>query len=151
MVLQVTKLGHTSPSHFWPDAKPSTAQKTHTTVLHIFSTSRPPLDWAQVSRYSLLEEFNLLRNTQRDISDRPWAQLVARETIKKYMRVCRAREELTRCNIEARRLTSYPHIYPWRGPPVQQHSHDLGKPEERPPRAGSGVLRPPSPCQPPAP
>ena len=70
---------------------------------------RPPLDWAQVSRYSFLEEFNLLRNTHRDISDMPWAKPVIRETIKKHLRVCRAREELDRCNIEARRVLTSIH------------------------------------------
>ena len=65
---------------------------------------RPPLDWAQVSRYSFLEEFSLLRNTERDISKVPWASPVIRETIKKFLRVRRAHEEVERCNIEVRRL-----------------------------------------------
>jgi len=65
---------------------------------------RPPLDWAQVSRYSFLEEFNLLRNTQHDISKAPWADPVICETIKRFFRVRRAREEIQRCNIEIRRL-----------------------------------------------
>ena len=65
---------------------------------------RPPLDWAQVSRYSFLEEFTLLRNTRRDISKAPWTDPVIRETIKKFFRVRRAREEIQRCNVEVRRL-----------------------------------------------
>ena len=64
----------------------------------------PPLDWAQVSRYSFLEEFSLLRNTQSDISKAPWADPVIRETIKRFFRVQRTREEIQRCNIEIHRL-----------------------------------------------
>ena len=65
---------------------------------------RPPLDWSQVSHYSFLDEFNLLRNTRHDISNAPWADPVIREAIKKYLRVRRAREEIDRCNIEVRRV-----------------------------------------------
>ena len=65
---------------------------------------REPLDWAQVSRYSFIEEFSLLRNTQRDISNEPWANPVIRETIKRYLRVRRAHEEIQRCNVKIRRL-----------------------------------------------
>jgi hypothetical protein len=70
---------------------------------------RAPLDWAQVSRYSFLEEFSLLRNTQRDITKAPWADPVVRETIKKFFRVRRAHEEILRCNIEIRRLLTSIH------------------------------------------
>jgi len=64
----------------------------------------PSLDWTQVSRYSFLEVFSLLRNTRHDISKAPWADPVVRETIKKFFRVRRAREEIQRCNVETRRL-----------------------------------------------
>ena len=39
----------------------------------------------------------------------PWAKPVIRETIKKHLCVCRAREELDRCNIEARRILTSIH------------------------------------------
>ena len=55
---------------------------------------RPPLDWSQVSHYSFLDEFNLLRNTRHDISKAPWADPVVREAIKRYLCVCRTREEI---------------------------------------------------------
>src|SRR5579872_5884981 len=70
---------------------------------------RPSLDWSQVSRYSFLEEFNLLRNTHRDITSMPWAKPAIRETIKRFLRVRRAHEELERCNIEARRVLTSIH------------------------------------------
>ncbi|KAF9790844.1 hypothetical protein BJ322DRAFT_1170390 [Thelephora terrestris] len=70
---------------------------------------RPPLDWSQVSHYSFLDEFNLLRNTRHDMTNAPWANPVVREAIKKFLRVRRAREEIDRCNVEVRRL--YTSIY----------------------------------------
>jgi hypothetical protein len=93
---------------------------------------RPPLDWAQVSRYSFLEEFNLLRNTQRDITAMPWTKPAIRETIKKYLRVCRAREELERCNVEVRRvLTS-----------IRDEDHQFGRAIQRLKDQKSGILGP---------
>lgn len=80
---------------------------------------RPPLDWAQVSRYGFLEEFNLLRNTRHDISKAPWADPVIRETIKRFFRVRRAHEEIQRCNVEIRRLFTSIHDE------AQQHSNTL--------------------------
>ena len=45
-----------------------------------------------------------MRNTRHDITKAPWADPGIRETIKKFFRVRRAREEVERCNIEVRRL-----------------------------------------------
>ena len=80
------------------------ATEAYNRAARVLDPPRPPLDWAQVSRYSFLEEFTLLRNTRHDISKAPWANPVIRETIKKFFRVRRAREEINRCNIEVRRL-----------------------------------------------
>jgi hypothetical protein len=65
---------------------------------------RPTLDWTKVSHYSFLDEFNLLRDTRDDISKQPWADPVIRETMRRYQRLQRAKEEVSRCNIELRRL-----------------------------------------------
>ena len=81
-----------------------TATETYNRAARALDPPRPPLDWAQVSRYSFLEEFSLLRNTHRDISKAPWVNPVIRETIKRFFRVRRAHEEIQRCNIEIRRL-----------------------------------------------
>ena len=80
------------------------ATDTYNRAARALNPPREPLDWAQVSRYSFIEEFSLLRNTQRDISNEPWANPVIRETIKRFLRVRRAREEVQRCNVEIRRL-----------------------------------------------
>lgn len=80
------------------------ATEAYNRAARVLDPPRPSLDWAQVSRYSFLEEFSLLRDTRHDISKAPWADPVIRETIKKFFRVRRAREEIERCNIEVRRL-----------------------------------------------
>jgi hypothetical protein len=80
------------------------ATEVYNRAARALNPPRPPLDWSQVSHYSFLDEFNLLRNTRHDVSSAPWANPVVREAIKKYLRICRAREEIDRCNIEARRL-----------------------------------------------
>ena len=80
------------------------ATEAYNRAAHALDPPRPPLDWSQVSHYSFLDEFNLLRNTRHDISSAPWANPVVREAIKKFLRVRRAHEEIDRCNIEVRRL-----------------------------------------------
>ncbi|KAG6896570.1 hypothetical protein C0992_007383 [Termitomyces sp. T32_za158] len=44
---------------------------------------KPTLDWSRVSHYNFLEDFALIRDTNRDISDRSWAKLVIRQLMKK--------------------------------------------------------------------
>ena len=80
------------------------ATEAYNRAARVLNPPRLPLDWTQVSRYSFLEEFSLLRNTRHDISNALWADPVIRETIKKFFRVRRAREEVQRCNVEIRRL-----------------------------------------------
>lgn len=64
----------------------------------------PTVDWEQVSHYSFLDEFHLLQDTRNDVRDKPWTRPAIRETMRQARRLDRAREELTRCNIEAHRL-----------------------------------------------
>ena len=82
------------------------ATEAYNRAARALNPPRPPLDWAQVSRYSFLEEFTLLRDTQHDITKAPWADPVIYKTIKKYFRVCRARKEIQRCNVEIQRLVT---------------------------------------------
>lgn len=65
---------------------------------------RPPLEWSKVSHFSFLDEFNLLRETRQDIREKPWTKPAIRETIRQYLRIQRAKEEVIRCNVEVRRL-----------------------------------------------
>ncbi|KAG6835632.1 hypothetical protein H0H93_016343, partial [Arthromyces matolae] len=65
---------------------------------------RATLDWSRVLHYTFLEDFVLLRDTGRDIQEKPWTQPVIREMIQKDQRIKRAHEEVIRCNVEVRRL-----------------------------------------------
>lgn len=80
------------------------AVKTYNTAAAALSPPRPSLNWSDVSHYSFLDEFELLRDTRGDIRSRPWAQPAVREAMKQYQRIARAKEEIYRCNIEIRRL-----------------------------------------------
>lgn len=65
---------------------------------------RPTVDWTKVSHYQFLEEFTLLQDTRNDVRAKEWARPEMRATIKLHRRVERAKEELVRLNVEARRL-----------------------------------------------
>ncbi|OSC99715.1 hypothetical protein PYCCODRAFT_1372708 [Trametes coccinea BRFM310] len=80
------------------------AVKQYNAAARSLTPPRPPLDWSKVSHYSFLEEFELLRDTRNDISQKQWAQPLVREAMKKSRRITRAHEELQRCNVEVRRL-----------------------------------------------
>ncbi|KAI5990768.1 hypothetical protein EDD15DRAFT_2369543 [Pisolithus albus] len=73
---------------------------------------RPPcqtLHWEQVVEYAFLADFDLLRDTCEDVSQRPWAHPTARFALDTYFKVCRAEEEIKRLNIEIRRVITYMH------------------------------------------
>ncbi|KAG1785411.1 uncharacterized protein HD556DRAFT_1435133 [Suillus plorans] len=81
-----------------------TAIKKYNEAASQLHPPRPPLEWSKVSHYSFLEEFNLLRETQQDIRDKMWAKPAIRETMRQWLRIQRAKEEIERCNVEVRRL-----------------------------------------------
>lgn len=65
---------------------------------------RPALDWSAISHYGFLKEFSLLQDTRNNIRDKRWSKPEVRATLKLRNRVERAREEIVRLNVEARRL-----------------------------------------------
>ncbi|CAA7264087.1 unnamed protein product [Cyclocybe aegerita] len=83
------------------------AVKTYNAAALALKPPKPTIDWGTVSHFKFLEDFPLLRNTKADIDGKPWAKPVIREIIKQHHRLCRAREEITRCNVEIRRLHTY--------------------------------------------
>ncbi|TFY51052.1 hypothetical protein EVJ58_g10764 [Rhodofomes roseus] len=86
------------------------ALKAYNTAAQALKPPRPQLDWTTVSNYNFIEEFALLQDTRdgEDVRRKPWAQPLAREVMKQAKRIERAREEVVRCNVEARRL--YTHV-----------------------------------------
>jgi hypothetical protein len=70
---------------------------------------RTPLSWKEIVEYSFLGEFDALRHSTRGVRDQLWAQATRREAMVKHFKLCRAREEITRLNIEIRRLRTSIH------------------------------------------
>lgn len=65
---------------------------------------RPPFDWTTISHYNFLDEFELLKDTRNDVSERPWTQSDIRELMRQLRRIDRAREEVVCCTVQAQRL-----------------------------------------------
>lgn len=62
------------------------------------------VQWEEISRWSFLEEFGLLRATPEDIASKEWTQASKRLALQQFRRTARAKEEIARCNVETRRL-----------------------------------------------
>jgi hypothetical protein len=71
------------------------------------SIGRPVLDFQQVVEYSFLSDFELLHHMRDDITQRPWAIPVVRTAMISWMKTERAKEEIVRLHVEARRLKTY--------------------------------------------
>lgn len=71
-----------------------------------FDPPRQPLSLDQVTKStsSFLAEFEVLRFAQREVQDKAWVRPACREASVKYYKLCRAREEVKRLNLEVRRL-----------------------------------------------
>ena len=70
---------------------------------------RPPISWKDITQYTFLGEFDLLRHTRDDVRERVWAKPAVREVTAKFFKLCRAKEEITRLNVEMRRLRAAIH------------------------------------------
>ncbi|KIK12282.1 hypothetical protein PISMIDRAFT_18846 [Pisolithus microcarpus 441] len=67
----------------------------------------PKLDYAEVIGYSLLGEFSLLKHSCYEVLEKPWALPDNREMMMKYYKLQRSQEEITRLNVEIRRLQAW--------------------------------------------
>ena len=67
----------------------------------------PPVTWEEITEYTFVGEFDLLRITRSDIRKEKWTQQAYRAAAVTYFKTCRAREELQRLNIEVRRLQAF--------------------------------------------
>ncbi|KAI6018922.1 hypothetical protein BKA83DRAFT_4495684 [Pisolithus microcarpus] len=68
---------------------------------------RPKLDYAEVIGYSLLGEFSLLKHSCYEVLEKLWALPDNREMMMKYYKLQRSQEEITRLNVEIRRLQAW--------------------------------------------
>ncbi|KAK7023211.1 hypothetical protein R3P38DRAFT_2532020, partial [Favolaschia claudopus] len=58
-------------------------------------------------RYGFLSDFDLLRDTTDSVRSKPWTRPAYRLAMDKYFKICRAREEIQRLNVEIRRLVTW--------------------------------------------
>ncbi|KAF7976958.1 hypothetical protein HWV62_5018 [Athelia sp. TMB] len=68
---------------------------------------RQTLDFNEVIEWAFLSDFDLLRDARQDVRERPWATPIGRRAVNEYFHMLRAREELTRCNNEVRRIATH--------------------------------------------
>jgi hypothetical protein len=71
---------------------------------------RPPratLKWDNVVEYAFLSDFDLLRDTRRDVQHCPWATPAGRLALDTHFKILRAHEEIDRLNIELRRMATH--------------------------------------------
>ncbi|KAG1797356.1 uncharacterized protein HD556DRAFT_1267601 [Suillus plorans] len=83
------------------------ALTTYNSIASSMYPARKTLKWEEVVEYAFLADFDLLRDTRADISQRPWASAAARRAMDLYFKMCRAREEIQHLNVEVRRLVTY--------------------------------------------
>ncbi|KAL0567338.1 hypothetical protein V5O48_014650, partial [Marasmius crinis-equi] len=65
---------------------------------------RPTLEWRSILDMVTIADFDLLKDTHLDLSHVSWAQPHHRECMRLYFGLKRAREEITRLNVEIPRL-----------------------------------------------
>ncbi|KAJ3740705.1 hypothetical protein EV360DRAFT_57933, partial [Lentinula raphanica] len=80
------------------------AVKAYNAAALALNPPRDTLDWSKVSHYAFLDQFNILSDTRHSVFEQPWARPVNRTLMKQRRRIQHAREEITRCNVELRRL-----------------------------------------------
>ena len=82
------------------------AIKRYNTQAERFDPPRQLLSLDQVTKStsSFLNEFEVLRFAQPEVQDKAWVRPACREASVKYYKLCRAREEVERLNLEERRL-----------------------------------------------
>ncbi|KAJ7440038.1 hypothetical protein FB451DRAFT_1059100 [Mycena latifolia] len=65
------------------------------------------LTWVEVIDYTFLSEWDLLRDPDGNAQLLPWATPAARLVLDSYFRIERAKEEISRLNVEIRRFVTY--------------------------------------------
>ncbi|KAH7905910.1 hypothetical protein BJ138DRAFT_1226137 [Hygrophoropsis aurantiaca] len=84
-----------------------TALDRYNAAAQALTPPRRQLKLDEVVEYTFLADFDLLRESRQDVSQRPWATPAARLAMDSYFKMCRAREEIQRLNIEIRRVVTY--------------------------------------------
>ena len=83
------------------------ALERYNTAALALNPPRRTLEWKEVVEYAFLADFDLLRDARQDISHRIWAMPAGRLAMDLHFKIRRAREEISRLNIEIRRVATY--------------------------------------------
>ncbi|KDQ07849.1 hypothetical protein BOTBODRAFT_98234, partial [Botryobasidium botryosum FD-172 SS1] len=84
-----------------------TAVNTYNSAATAFDPPRQAVSFKEVIDLTFLGAFDLLRFARTDIRNRRWTNPAIREAMVDYFRLQRAKEEIIRLNIEARRLRTW--------------------------------------------
>ena len=71
------------------------------------SPPRPTLQYSEVLSYATLGDFDLLKHSRHEVLAQPWSNTMHRQMVVKYFKLLRAHEEITRLNVEVRRLQAW--------------------------------------------
>lgn len=69
---------------------------------------QPPISWKDITQYTFLSEFDLLRHTRDDVRECIWAKPAVCGATAKFFKLCHAKEEVTRLNVE---IVAYGQLY----------------------------------------
>ena len=83
------------------------AIKRYNTQAALLVPPVPPITWEEIAEYAFVGEFDILRITRSDIREENWTKKPYRDATMKYYKLCRAREEIERLNMEVGRLRSF--------------------------------------------
>ncbi|OJA11661.1 hypothetical protein AZE42_10559 [Rhizopogon vesiculosus] len=76
------------------------ALNTYNTIASAMSPPRQILKWEEVVEYAFLADFDLLQDTCVDVSQSPWSSPAARHAMDLSFKMCWAREEISRLDVE---------------------------------------------------
>lgn len=84
-----------------------TALERYNTATLALNPPRRTLQWKEVVEYAFLADFDLLRDARQNISHRVWATPAGRLAMDHYFKICHAKEEIGRLNVEIQRFATY--------------------------------------------
>jgi hypothetical protein len=84
-----------------------TALAAYNKLAPVQKPPRPTLEYSEVASYAFLGDFELLKYSRYDVTDKPWTSALNREVAIKYFKVIRAHEEIYRLNVEIPRLAEW--------------------------------------------
>ncbi|KAK1235915.1 hypothetical protein PQX77_000848 [Marasmius sp. AFHP31] len=84
-----------------------TALDAYNKAALLMNPRRPTLQWKDILDMATVADFDLLRDTDLDLTHVPWAQPGHRECVRLYFGLKRSREEIARLNVEISRLLTF--------------------------------------------